>query len=280
MANDKKISSERYKFSAQRDRYILDDVRSKLIKSMEYSKSGKDDEAEAIRQEIIDSLQDKIEQYERDISCTVQHHTNFDISVLPEKSCILNKNDMIELRTVSEQDFENFMAVSYENSAMKSAFKDDAFKMAMWETHISEKTANYSIFDKTSGEYVGYCGIKNLTQDSWEIAVELLKKFQGKGYGYNALVLMFNALENLIGAWLYRSRVDSDNYASQGLMKKLGARPNGISEMFLHGDELIRFQEENKDLIDDRIIGVANEFGVAPIDLLGQVLEYRIEWGN
>jgi RimJ/RimL family protein N-acetyltransferase len=152
--------------------------------------------------------------------------------------------------------------------------------MDMWETHIAENTANYSIFDKTSGEYVGYCGIKNLTQDNWEIAIGLLKKFQGKGYGYNALVLMFNALKNLTGTRVYRSRVDSDNYASQGLMKKLGARPNGISEMFLHGDELIRFQEENKDLIDDRIIGVANEFGVAPIDLLGHVLEYRIEWGN
>jgi RimJ/RimL family protein N-acetyltransferase len=78
------------------------------------------------------------------------------------------------------------MAVSYENSAMKSAFKDDVFKMDMWETHIAENTANYSIFDKTSREYVGYCGIKNLTQDNWEIAIELLKKFQGKGYGYNA----------------------------------------------------------------------------------------------
>jgi RimJ/RimL family protein N-acetyltransferase len=277
---DNKLSSERYKFSAQRDRYVLDDVRSKLIKSKEYSKLGKDDEAEAIRQEIIDSLQEKIERYERDISCTVQHHTNFDRSVLPEKSCVLNENDIIELRAVSEQDFGNFMAVSYENSAMKSAFKDDVFKMDMWETHIAENTANYSIFDKTSGEYVGYCGIKNLKQDNWEIAIELLKKFQGKGYGYNALVLMFYALENLTGARVYRSRVDSDNYASQGLMKKLGARPNGISEMFLHGDELIRFQEENKDLIDDRIIGVANEFGVEPIDLLGHVLEYRIEWGN
>jgi hypothetical protein len=57
MANDKKLSSERYKFSAQMDRYILDDIRSRLIKSMEYSDSGKDDEAEAIRQDIIDSLQ-------------------------------------------------------------------------------------------------------------------------------------------------------------------------------------------------------------------------------
>jgi hypothetical protein len=52
------------------------------------------------------------------------------------------------------------MAVYYENSAVKSAFKDQAFKMDMWETHIAENTANYSIFDKTSEEYIGYCGIR------------------------------------------------------------------------------------------------------------------------
>jgi hypothetical protein len=31
MADANKLSSERYKFSAQSDRYVLDDVRSKLI---------------------------------------------------------------------------------------------------------------------------------------------------------------------------------------------------------------------------------------------------------
>jgi hypothetical protein len=89
---------------------------------------------------------------------------------------------------------------------------------------------------------------------------------------------MLDSLSNLTGEVVYRIRVDVDNYASQGLMKKIGARPNGISEMFIHGEELERFQEENKKLIDDKIKEIAEEFCVNPIDLLGRVLEYKLEW--
>jgi RimJ/RimL family protein N-acetyltransferase len=116
--------------------------------------------------------------------------------------------------------------------------------------------------------------------DRWEIAIELLKKFQGKGYGYHALVIMLDAFVNLTGEKVYRSRVDPDNYASQGLMKKIGAQPDGLSEMFIHGEELERYQEENKNLITDRLIEVAEDFCCDPIDLIGHVLEYRIEWGR
>ena len=125
---------------------------------------------------------------------------------------------------------------------------------------------------------MGYCGIKNINVENWELVIELLKKYRHRGYGYHALVVMLNALTELIGKTTYRSRVDSDNYASQNLMKKLGAKPNGISEMFIHGEYLRKFQEENKDLIDDKLRKLAKEFHVAPIDLIGHVLEFRIDW--
>ena len=38
------------------------------------------------------------------------------------------------------------------------------------------------------------------------------------------------------------------------------------------------FQEENVHLIDDKLRVLAEEFGVDPIDLIGHVLEFRIEW--
>jgi hypothetical protein len=50
--------------------------------------------------------------------------------------------------------------------------------------------------------------------------------------------------------------------------------------MFIHGEELERYQEENKNLITDRLIEVAEDFCCDPIDLIGHVLEYRIEWGR
>ncbi len=95
---------------------------------------------------------------------------------------------------------------------------------------------------------------------------------------YTKVLKLTAMLNALTGRNIYRSRVDSDNYTSQNLMKKLGAKPNGISEMLIHGEELQKFQKKNSNLIDDKVRALADEFGVAPIDLIGHVLEFRIEW--
>ena len=203
---------------------------------------------------------------------------NFDNSILPKRGKLLAENNNVMLKAVSDEDYEDYMKVSYECAIMKSAFKEDAFKKDLWESFLSDTGANFSIFDKVTGEYAGYCGIKNLNVENWELVIELLKKYRHRGYGYHAFVVMLNTLTELTGKTTYRSRVDSDNYASQNLMKKLGAKPNGISEMFIHGEDLRKFQEENKDLIDDKLRKLAKEFHVAPIDLIGHVLEFRIDW--
>lgn len=53
--------------------------------------------------------------------------------------------------------------------------------------------------------------------------------------------------------------------------------PNGISEYELHGKDLERFKKENADLIDDKLQVVAEEFCMEAEDILGYVLEYRLE---
>lgn len=77
----------------------------------------------------------------------------------------------------------------------------------------------------------------------------------------------------------FRVKIDSDNYASQGLFEKLGAVPYGIAEFMLHKEEDIRkCEEENLQEIDDKLMEVAEKFGVEPRKLLSHVLEYRLEW--
>lgn len=61
------------------------------------------------------------------------------------------------------------------------------------------------------------------------------------------------------------------------MMKKLGATPNGISEFLLRGEEIEKFQEENKKNITDEIREVAVEFCMDAEDILGYVLEYRFD---
>lgn len=60
-------------------------------------------------------------------------------------------------------------------------------------------------------------------------------------------------------------------------IKKLGAYPDGISEFLLHGESLEQFRKENVKYIDKHICDLADEFCVEPEELLGCVLEYRID---
>ena len=61
------------------------------------------------------------------------------------------------------------------------------------------------------------------------------------------------------------------------MMRKLGAYPNGASEFLLHGQFLEEFKSEHIDKIDDNIRNIVCEFEMAPEDILGYVLEYRID---
>ncbi len=72
---------------------------------------------------------------------------------------------------------------------------------------------------------------------------------------------------------------DADNYASQHLFEKLGATPCGVAEFILHREEdIARYEEENIDTIDERLIETAQKFGVEPRVLLSHVLEYELKW--
>lgn len=111
----------------------------------------------------------------------------------------------------------------------------------------------------------------------WKLAIELKPEECHKGYGTEALPLLMQAMHRLTGRRYFRARVEIDNHASQGLMKKLGATPNGISEFLFHGKETEKFQEENMENITDEIREVAAEFCMDAEDILGYVLEYRFD---
>lgn len=142
---------------------------------------------------------------------------------------------------------------------------------------MSKQSFVCSIYDQATGNYLGYCSIKDLRKQDWELAIELKSEWCHRGYGTEAVSLFLRKLGVLTGNRFFRVRVDIDNYASQALMKKLGAYPNGISEFLLKGEELEKFREKNKAMIDDKIRAVAEEFCMNPEDILGYVLEYRID---
>ena len=145
------------------------------------------------------------------------------------------EGEKICLGVLKEEEKEQYLAVKYEYSSMKGAYKNVEFREGTWKDFIEDNTFVCSIYEKKSNEYVGYCSIVNLAKKELELAIELKPDQCHKGYGSEALRLFMEEVCKVTGRQYFRVRVEIDNHASQGLMKKLGAYPNGVSEFLLHG---------------------------------------------
>lgn len=205
-----------------------------------------------------------------------EKNREFDRTLLPDQGQELARNEKVILKAISESEHDSYIQVSYECATLKGFYKNEDFVQDLWSDFISDKAANYSIYDLQDGNFIGYCGIKNIYAGVWEIVIEIMQQCQHKGYGYSALSLMLKSLSKITGVTEYKSYVEVDNYASQALMRKIGGVPDGIKEMFFHGDDLKSLQNEYEDKIDDNIKTVANEFDVEPKRLIGCVLKYFI----
>lgn len=185
----------------------------------------------------------------------------------------------IIIRKIAAEDKDGFIKVQRENTVMPTMFEKESFVGYLWEEHLVSTALMCSIIGAATDEYIGYCGIKNISSERWEIAIELLEAWKRKGIGFLSIQKLLDAASERCGVREFRVRIDSDNYASQGLFEKLGAVPNGISEFLIHDEETIReCEDENMECIDERLEAVAEKFGVEPRSLLSHVLEYKLVW--
>lgn len=192
---------------------------------------------------------------------------------------VLEEKNGVLLRKTDRRDKENFLKLQEENPISRTVMNMEACRDMLWKEHVENKTLICTI--ESSGVYVGYCGIKNLAKEPWEIAVELLKKWHRKGIGFLSICILLDAIKDRLGVTEFRVCIESDNYASQRLFEKLGAEPNGISEFLIHGEENLRqVEEENLSLINENLKEIARKFNVEPRKLLSHVLEYRLIWGK
>lgn len=187
------------------------------------------------------------------------------------------ETDRLILCSIQEADKDKYITLSYENSILKSFFKDEQFIDDLWSTFMKENSFVCSIFDKETKEFIGYCSIKDMLKEVWEIAIEIKTDYHHMGYGTEALGAFLRKLSDVTDQHCFIARINYDNVVSQGLMKKIGAHPIRVHEFLLHGEELEKFREEKKNSIDQNTQRLAAEFGVEPNDVLGGILEYGIE---
>lgn len=278
----RKISEKEQNFSRRTNRAILEKAEDFVEKAIELKEQGKDAESDALMADMKAWLEETTAQMEKDLDLLIkQYESDTDMpSVcvnLPQNGEIVATGDKIILGVIKEDEKEKYIEVSKAYSFTKRMYEEEDFREIIWNDFISEEGFVCSIYKKDTGEYVGYCSIKNMAKEEWELAIELMPEECHKGYGTEALNLLMESVHKLTGRRFFRARVAIDNHASQGLMRKLGATPNGISEYLLHGDDLKRFQEESKEMITDEIREVADEFCMDAEDILGYVLEYRFD---
>ncbi|NDO50240.1 GNAT family N-acetyltransferase [Lachnospiraceae bacterium MD335] len=103
----------------------------------------------------------------------------------------------------------------------------------------------YAIQNICKAKFCGYCAIKDFRKERPEIEIELLKEYRKKGIGYTVLCLLINELTNEYKVTDFVYCTDSDNYASQALVQKLGGKPNGLKRFFFFGEEEIEKFEKS-----------------------------------
>ena len=258
------------------EKEVLNEVVKRLEDALEFKNQGKEEEGDKIVKDMINWLEKNTDEEENKLNEPSMENST-ERSSFPQMGEIVAVGDSVFLRVVEETEKEKYLNVTYEYSVMKGMYKDESFRETTWKEFLSDNAFVCSIYNKISSEYIGYCSIKDMRKPEWELAIELKSEFCKQGYGTESLMLLMKSVHNLTGRRFFRARVEVDNYASQRLMRKLGAVPNGISEFLLHGEEIDKFQMEYKDMITDEIREVAEEFCMEAEDLLGYVLEYRFD---
>lgn len=77
----------------------------------------------------------------------------------------------------------------------------------------------------SNGDFVGCCGIHNITEESIELGLWLKKSSQGKGLGTEIITALIKFLEdNFIFKYIVYP-VDKENIASKKIPEKLGFIP-------------------------------------------------------
>lgn len=270
------MEEQKEKYMEELKEKTYEELIDELKKSNELKDNGEKIESKAIINALNEMLKKMTHNSEKEVE---QIETTNEV-VLPVHGEKFTNNDKISLRVIQENEKNDYLAVSREYSYTKGAFEDEEFVNLWWNDFMSNKSFVCSIYDKNTGNYIGYCSIDDLTKKDWELVMELKPEWCHKGYGTEAALLFLKKLTALTGNRFYRIRTDIDNYASQALMKKIGAYPNGISEFWLTGEELEKFKKEYANTIDDKIRAVAKEFCMSPEDIIGYVLEYRIDMNN
>lgn len=137
-----------------------------------------------------------------------------------DENGMLGENDRILLRKIQQEEFPLFCNILGEGKKDRESYQTSEY-MEFLEGELVREDALYcAIIRKADNVFCGYVGISELSEEPWEFAIELFKRYHRQGLGYQSLDLFLNSVKGRTGVNTFKSCVDGLNLASQKLMEK------------------------------------------------------------
>lgn len=155
---------------------------------------------------------------------------------------ILGENDRILLREISREEFPLFCQILGEGRADRMIYESEEYRGHLEKELTREEALYCAIIRKEDDTFCGYVGIAELTEQPWEFAIELFKKYHRQGLGYEALMLFMDSIRKKTGVSTFKSCVTGLNLASQKLMEKAKGVLTGV-EMEEGAPVMVYFHE-------------------------------------
>lgn len=189
----------------------------------------------------------------------------------------------IELRPIryaDNKDKENYFALQKSVAILQNIYQENTeYNDYSWQEFAKDNNRICFVIETLrEHSYCGECAVKDISADIPEVEIELMKEQWHKGIGYQSLVNMLNRIAAEYKKEKFYAKIEPDNYASQLLFEKIGGIPADVERDYKISDgRMSRFIETHQDLLDEKIYGIAEKFGVEANLLLTHVLVYLVD---
>lgn len=193
---------------------------------------------------------------------------------------IYAENEIVLLRQIQSTDKEAYLDIYKEKSEWKILFAIPEIEAGerLWEGFNDSGVIYVVIIRKSDGAFCGFCGLQELSEFKLpELSIEIVKECRKQGIGALAISMLMSRFADVTGRRSFISKVESENIASQMLMRKLGGKADGVAPFPGFSKETLEILEKDDSPQSEDIDALAKEFGTTPRCLRSHVLVFRIE---
>ena len=140
------------------------------------------------------------------------------------------------VRTIDDNDYATVCSLFKEGEIISKYLNDPEFLDMLlknsWKEITGQNIFNGLIFLAESSDFCGRVCIQNIDDPIPELGIDVLKKYQNKGYGPEAITAFANWYGKKFGIDRLKVRIWKSNSHSAHVFEKLGARYEGQHPYF------------------------------------------------